>query len=110
MTATTAAAPAQWAQALAAACALESRPADASQLCACAEALRETTGAEIYPAETLIKERFLAPVLAEAGFAAELETARALSPDELIATAVAAAGDRRPAQTVASPVPPQSAS
>ncbi len=93
---------AQWAQALAAACALEGRAADASQLCACAEALRETTGAEIYPAETLIQERFLTSVLAEAGFAAELEKARALSPEELIATAVAAAGDRA-AQTVATP-------
>ena len=97
---------AQWAQALAAACALERRPADASQLCACAEALRETTGAEIYPAETLIQERFLASVLAEAGFAAELDRARALSPDELLATAVAAAGDRA-AQTIASPTAPQ---
>ena len=101
---------AQWAQALAAACALESRPADASQLCACAEALRETTGAEIYPAETLIKDRFLAEILGDAGFPAELETARALSPDELIATAVAAAGDRRPAETVARPTSPQDAS
>ena len=93
---------AQWAQALAAACALERRPADASQLCACAEALRETTGAEIYPAESLIQERFLTSVLAEAGFAAALATARAVPPDELIATAVAAAGDRA-APTIASP-------
>ena len=97
---------AQWAQALAAACALERRPVEAAQLCACAEALRETTGAEIYPAERLIQERFLAAVLAEPGFAAELERTRGLPPDELIATAVAAAGDRAP-QTVASPVPPQ---
>jgi non-specific serine/threonine protein kinase len=96
---------AQWAQALAAACALERRPADASRLCACAEALRETTGAEIYPAETLIQERFLAPVLTEAGFAAALETARALSPDELITMAVESALDRA-RQTVASPAAP----
>ena len=81
-------------------------PADASLLCACAEALRETTGAETYPAETLIKERFLTPVLAEAGFPAALDTARALSPDELIAVAVAAAAERA-APTVASPVAPQ---
>src|SRR5207247_4745816 len=46
---------AEWAQALAAACVLQGRSEDASQLCACAEALRETTGAELYPAEKLIQ-------------------------------------------------------
>jgi len=54
----------------------------------------------------LIQERFLTSVLAEAGFAAALATARAVSPDELIATAVAAAGDRA-APTIASPAAPQ---
>ncbi len=97
---------AQWAQSLAAACALEQRPADASQLSACAAALLETTGAEISPAESLIQERFLTSVLSDAGFAAELDKARALSPDELLATAVAAAGERA-APTIASPTAPQ---
>ena len=97
---------AQWAQSLAAACALEQRPADASQLSACAAALLETTGAEISPAESLIQERFLTSILSEAGFAAALATARAVPPDELMATAVAAAGDRA-APTIASPAAPQ---
>jgi len=93
---------AEWAQALAAACALEGSSAEASRLCACAEALRETTGAEIYPAEAMIQERFLGAVTADNGFAAELEKARALSPDELIALAVEASADHG-AQTAASP-------
>ena len=33
----------------------------------------ETTGAEIYPAESLIQERFLTSVLSDAGFAAALD-------------------------------------
>jgi predicted ATPase len=85
---------AEWAQALAAACALEGRPEEAGRLCACAEALRETTGAEMYPAEAMIQELFLTPIRADAGFAAALETARGLSADELISLAVAASEDR----------------
>ncbi len=93
---------AEWAQALAAATALEGRPDEAGRLCACAEALRETTGAELYPAETMIQELFLTPIRADAGFPAALETARGLSADELIAAAVAASADDGTA-TVASP-------
>ena len=93
---------AEWAQALAAACVLEGRPEDASRLCACAEALRETTGAELYPAETMIKERFLMPIRSATEFTAALETARAQSPDELIAL-VADVSSRRGSDTVASP-------
>ena len=84
---------AEWAQGLAAARALEGRPEEAGRLCACADALRESTGAELYPAETMIQELFLAPIRADAGFPAALETARGLSADELIAAAVAASAD-----------------
>jgi tetratricopeptide (TPR) repeat protein len=96
---------AEWAQALAASCALEGRPEEAARLCASAEALRETTGAELYPAEAMIQEQFLAPIRADAGFAAALEKARALSADELITvvTEASPAGDSR---TVARPVAP----
>ena len=84
---------AEWAQALAAARALEGRPGEAGRLSACADALRETTGAELYPAETMIQDLFLAPIRADAGFSAALETARGLSADELIALAVEASTD-----------------
>jgi predicted ATPase len=84
---------AEWAQALAAARALEGRPDEAGRLCASAEALRETTGAELYPAEAMIQDQFLTTVRADAGFPAALETARALSADELIALVVAASAD-----------------
>jgi non-specific serine/threonine protein kinase len=84
---------AEWAQALAAAYALEGRPEEAARLCACSDALRETTGAELYPAETMIQELFLTPIRADAGFAAALETARGLSADQLIAAAVDASTD-----------------
>ncbi len=84
---------AEWAQALAAARALEGRPEEAGRLCACAQALRETTGAELYPAESMIQEQFLITIRADASFAAALETARALSADQLIALAVEASAD-----------------
>jgi non-specific serine/threonine protein kinase len=84
---------AEWAQALAAAYALEGRSEEAARLCACSDALRETTGAELYPAETMIQELFLTPIRADAGFSAALETARGLSADELIAAAVDASTD-----------------
>ena len=76
---------AEWAQALAAAYALDGRAEDAGRLCAAAEALRETTGAELYPAEAMIQERFLTAVRADRRFPQTLGTARALSADELIA-------------------------
>jgi hypothetical protein len=85
---------AEWAQALAAAFAVEGRSQDALRLCACAEALRETTGAELYPAETMIQERFLGPVRAAADFPFAVEAARAQSPEELIALAVTASSGR----------------
>jgi predicted ATPase len=94
---------AEWVQALAAICALEGQSAEASQLSACSEALRETTGARLYPAEALISERFLGSLRADTGFAAALESARAQTTDELIAAAVAAAAERGPSATVASP-------
>ena len=74
------------------------------RLCACAEALRETTGAELYPAETMIQERFLGPVRAAADFPSALEAARAQSPEELIALAVAASAVRG-SETVPSSAP-----
>ena len=63
------------------------------RLCATAEALRETTGAELYPAEAMIQERFLTAVRADAGSPHTLGTARALSADELIAQAAEASVD-----------------
>jgi predicted ATPase len=94
---------AEWVQALAASCAVDGRSAEASRLSACAEALRETTGAGLNPAEALIHDRFLVSLRADTGFVAALESARAQTTDELIADAVAAAGEREPAATVASP-------
>jgi predicted ATPase len=79
---------AEWAQALAAVSALEGLSSEAAQLAAIAEALCESTGAEIYPAEALVQERYLTEVRADPSFAAALESARVLSPDELIAQAV----------------------
>jgi hypothetical protein len=52
-----------------------------------------------------IQERFLTPILPDAGFPAALDTARALSADELIALAAAASTDGGPS-TVASPLLP----
>jgi predicted ATPase len=94
---------AEWVQVLAAICAVDGRSVDASRLSACAEALRETTGAGLNPAETLIRDRFLATLRADTGFAASLESARAQSTDELIADAMAAATERPSSATVASP-------
>jgi hypothetical protein len=97
---------AEWAQALAAASALGGRSEDAGRLCAYSEALRETTGAGLYPAEAVIQERFLAPILADAGFPTALDTARALSADELIELVAEASADGGAPSTVASPAPP----
>ena len=93
---------AEWTQALAAARALQGGAADALRLSACAEALRDMSGAEIYPAEAMIQERFLATITADGGFAAALETARARSPEELMELAVVAATESG-GETVASP-------
>ena len=41
----------------------------------------------------MIQELFLAPIRADAGFPAALETARGLSADELISAALAASAD-----------------
>jgi hypothetical protein len=84
---------------------MDGRAEDAGRLCASAEALRETTGAGLYPAEAMIQERFLAPILADAGFPAALETARALSADELIALAAEASSDGGPTTVASPPIP-----
>ena len=81
-------------------------PEDAGRLCATAEALRETTGAELYPAEAMIQERFLTEVRADPRFPHTLGTARALSADELIALAAEASVDGAGPQTVPSPAVP----
>jgi len=94
---------AEWVQALAAAYALEGATAEAARFAASAEALCETTGAEPYPAEDLIRERFLEPVRSDPGFAAALGTAKAQPPEELVAAAVEAAAQRRSSETVTSP-------
>ena len=94
---------AEWVQALAAAYALEGATAEAARFAASAEALREATGAEPYPAEELIRERFLEPVRSDPGFAAALGTAKAQPPEELVAAAVEAAAQRRSSETVTSP-------
>jgi predicted ATPase len=94
---------AEWAQSLAAVYAVDGRAEDAARLCASAEALRETTGAELYPAEAMIQERFLKSIRADAGFQAALEAARTRSADELIALAVEASTDGTGPTTVASP-------
>ena len=93
---------AEWIGTLAAARALEGRTADAARFCACAEVLRESTGAELYPAERMIRERFLDSIRTDSTFPAALEAAQGLSTDELIGLAVAAASERS-AETVASP-------
>ena len=97
---------AEWAQALAAVYAVDGRTEDAARLCASAEALRETTGAELYPAEAMIQERFLTSIRADAGFPAALEAARTRSADELIALAAEASVDGIGPTTVASPAVP----
>jgi len=94
---------AEWIQALAAAYAIEGSTAEAARFAASAEALCETTGAEPYPAEDLIRERFLEPVRSDPGFAAALGTAKAQPPEELVAAAVEAAAQRRSSETVTSP-------
>jgi predicted ATPase len=94
---------AEWVQGLAAAFALEGAKPEAARFTAAAVALCETTGAEPYPAEELIRERFLEPVRAETGFTAALEGARASAPEELVAEAVDAAAQRRSSETVTSP-------
>ncbi|MGZ4308527.1 MAG: protein kinase domain-containing protein [Gaiellaceae bacterium] len=92
---------AEWVQALAAACALEGSTAEAARFAASAEALCETTGAEPYPAEELIRERFLEPVRSDPSFAAALGAAKAQPPEELVAAAVEAA-QRPSSETVTS--------
>jgi non-specific serine/threonine protein kinase len=94
---------AEWVQVLAAACALEGAAPDAARFAASAEALCETTGAELYPAEELIQERFLKEVRSDAGFATALGVARAQPPEELVSAAVEAAAQRRSSETVTSP-------
>ena len=85
-------------QGLAAVLASEGRQADAARLLGAADALRETTGAALSPAEVLIGERFLAPVrasLGDAAFDAEQTAGRRLGIDEVLALA---AEPRRPAR------------
>ncbi|MEK6274079.1 MAG: protein kinase [Actinomycetota bacterium] len=96
---------AEWAQGLAAAYALDGRPEEAGRLCAFADALRETTGAELYPAEAMIQELFLTPIRADAGFPAALESARALSAEKLIAAVSAPPAEGAP-PTVDTPAVP----
>ena len=91
-------------QGLAAAAASEGRTAEAARLFAGAETLREMTGAALSPVEQAIEERFLPAVeadLGEAESARERTAGRTLSPEEVVALALAS----RPvaAQTVASP-------
>ena len=93
---------AEWTQALAATRSLQGSAPDALRLAASAEVLREICESEIYPAETLIEERFLASVQADGGFAAALESARAHSPEELMELAVAASAQSG-SETVISP-------
>ena len=95
-------------QGLAAVLAREGRQAEAARLLGAADALRETTGAALSPAEVLIGERFLAPVrasLGDAAFDAEQTSGRRLGIDDVLAFA-AAPGRPAVAETVTSPVPP----
>jgi predicted ATPase len=95
---------AEWVQTLAVACVLEGSEADAARFAASAVALCETTGAEPYPAEELLQERFLSEVHADPEFAAALGTARGQPPEQLVAEATEAAGQRRSSsETVTSP-------
>ncbi len=94
---------AEWVQTLAVACVLEGSKADAARFAASAIVLCETTGAEPYPAEELLQERFLTEVLADSEFAAALGTARGQGPEDLVAEAVEAAAQRRSSETITSP-------
>jgi tetratricopeptide (TPR) repeat protein len=94
-------------QGLAAAAAGEGRVADAARLFAGAETLREATGAALSPVEQAIQDRFLPRVgaeLGDEGLKRERDAGRALTPEEVVALALAS--KPAAAQTVASPVSP----
>jgi hypothetical protein len=95
----------EWVHALAAIKAVEGDE-EAARLCASADALRESTGAQLGPAEALIRQRFLGPLSADPAFTSALAAARAQPPDDLIAAVFASASSGRSSATVASaPVP-----
>jgi|SRR5579884_741630 len=96
----------EWVHALAAIRAAEGNDAEASQHLASADALRESTGAQLGPAESLIRQRFLGPLSADPAYTSAVAAARSLPPDDLIA-AVFAAAAAHPSATVASPAAAQ---
>jgi tetratricopeptide (TPR) repeat protein len=96
-------------QGLAATLARDGRHVDAVRLLGAADALRETTGAALSPAEVLIGERFLAPLresLGETAFDAERTTGRRLGVDDVLALVAEQPGRPAAPETVASPAAP----
>jgi predicted ATPase len=91
----------EWVHALAAIRAAEGKDAEASQHLASADALRESTGAQLGPAESLIRQRFLGPLCADPAYTSAVAAARSLPPDDLIAAVFSATAGRSSA-TVAS--------
>src|SRR5581483_10272909 len=94
----------EWVHALAAIKASEGDE-EAARLCASADALRESTGAQLGPAEALIRQRFLGPLSADPAFTNALAAARTQPPDDLIAAVFASASGRSSATVASAPVP-----